>query len=309
MTSAPEGGEGAAAGEADGGEAAAGPAVAVVVVNHNTRDDLLACLDSLADAGADEILVVDSGSSDGSAEAAAARPGVRCIALDNVGFGQAANAGVAQTGAEVLILANADTRFKHAAARALGEYLQSHPDVGAVGPRIRFPDGRVQLSVRAFPSLRQAIGHALLGLWWPANPWTRAYRLTDWDHDREGEVDWVSGCCIAVRRAAFEQLGGFDAAYFMFVEDVDLCYRLWQAGWKVAYAPVTEVIHDIGGAVSRRRYRMIVEHARSLDRFFGRRYAGSWRRLARPLIRLGLVGWVLAAAAWTLARGKTHAHA
>lgn len=284
------------------------PQVAAVVVNHNTCDDLLACLASLADAGADEVVVVDSGSRDGSLAAVAeAHPQVRRVGLANVGFGQAANAGAAVTSAGAMVLANADTRFAPGAVRALADYLGAHPDVGAVGPLVRFPDGRLQLSARAFPSMSQAIGHALLGLWRPGNRWTRAYRLTDWDHTSERDVDWLSGCCLALRRDAFDAIGGFDPAYFMFVEDVDLCHRLRQSGWRVVFAPVTEVVHAVGGAVSRRRFRMVVEHARSLDRFFARRYATGLRRLLRPLIRVGLAGWVAATMTWAALRGKTHA--
>lgn len=284
-------------------------AVAVVVVNHNTRDDLLACLDSLVGGDATEVVVVDAGSSDGSLDAvAAAHPQVQRLALDNVGFGRAANAGVAATTSPTIVLANADTRFRPDGPGALAGYLADHPDVGAVGPLVRYPDGRVQLSARAFPSIGQALGHAVFGLWRPDNPWTRAYRLTDWDHRSERDVDWLSGCCLAVRRSAFASVGGFDPGYFMFVEDVDLCYRLREAGWRVVFAPVTEVVHAIGGSVSRRRFRMVVEHARSLDRFFGHRYATGWRRLLRPLIRVGLAGWVVAAMTWSLLRRTTHAH-
>jgi N-acetylglucosaminyl-diphospho-decaprenol L-rhamnosyltransferase len=284
--------------------------VAVVVVVHDTRDDLIACLTSLQDAGADEVVVVDSGSSDGSADAARATdPDARVVVLPNVGFGQAANAGIATTDADVVVLANADTRFPPGAAKAMRDFLVARPEVGALGPLVRYPDGRLQLSARAFPSIGTAIGHALLGFVKPDNRWTRAYRLTDWDHQSERVVDWVSGCCLAVRRAAFDAVGGFDPAYFMFVEDVDLCYRLAQAGWQVVFSPVVEVVHAIGGSVSRRRFRMIVEHARSLDRFFTRRYATGPRRLLTPLIRLGLFGWTLAAMTWSLLRGKTHAHA
>jgi N-acetylglucosaminyl-diphospho-decaprenol L-rhamnosyltransferase len=289
---------------------AAAARCAAVVVNHDTREDLLECLASLQASGADEVVVVDSGSSDGSLDAVAGdHPWVRRLALPNVGFGQAANAGVALTHAGAVVIANADTRFPPGAVAAMGRYLAEHPDVGALGPVIRFPDGRLQMSARSFPSLGQAIGHAVFGLWWPRNPWTRAYRLTDWDHASERDVDWLSGSCLAVRRSAFGAVGGFDPGYFMFVEDVDLCARLAEAGWRVVFAPVTEVTHAIGAAVSRKRWCMVVEHARSLDRFFGRRYGHGPRRLLRPFIRLGLAGWVVAAMAWSLARGRTHGHA
>lgn len=285
------------------------PRAAVVIVNHNTRDDLLRCLASLADAGAVETVVVDSGSTDGSLEAVARQfPAVTRVGLRNVGFGSAANEGVAATSAPTVVVANADTRFPPDAVARLGAAMAERPSAGAIGPLIRFPDGRLQLSARAFPSIGQALGHAVFGLWRPRNRWTRAYRLTDWDHASEREVDWVSGGCLAIRRTAFDQVGGFDPAYFMFVEDVDLCARLGAAGWKVVFAPVTEVVHAVGGSVSRRRFRMVVEHARSLDRFFGRRYAVGWRRPLRPLIRAGLAGWVVTAIAWSALRGRTHAH-
>lgn len=283
---------------------------AAVVVNHNTRDELLACLDSLAHAGADEIVVVDAGSADGSAGAVRAHhPGVRVLELDNLGFGRAANAGVAASDAEVVVVANADTRFPAGSVRAMADHLAAHERVGALGPLIRFPDGRLQWSARAFPSIAQAIGHALLGMWRPENRWTRAYRLTDWDHQSEREVDWVSGACLALRREAFDAVGGFDPSYFMFVEDVDLCARLWEAGWSVVFSPVAEVTHVVGASVGARPFRMVVEHARSLNFFFTRRYAHGWRRVAVPFIRLGLAGWVLAAWLWSALHRRTIGHA
>jgi N-acetylglucosaminyl-diphospho-decaprenol L-rhamnosyltransferase len=260
------------------------------------------------------VVVVDSGSSDGSLAAVErAHPDVRRVGLPNVGFGRGANAGVAALADEpgppatAVVVANADTRFRPDAVAALGRYLASHPDVGAVGPTVVYPDGRLQLSARAFPDIPTAIGHALFGLVWRDNPWTRRYRLTDWDHQSERDVDWLSGCCVALDAGAFAEVGGFDPAYFMFVEDVDLCWRLGEAGWRVVFAPVTEVVHAIGASVSRRRTRMVWEHARSLDRFFARRY-----RVGAPtrvLIRVGLLGWAVSVIAWSAARGRTHAQA
>lgn len=284
------------------------PRTAVVVVNHNTRDDLLTCLDSLGDAGADEIVVVDSGSSDGSLTAVSQRhPDVQRVALPNLGFGRSANVGVRKSAADVVVVTNADTVFTPGSIARLGDYVLDRPDVGAAGPKVVFPDGRLQLSARAFPDIPTAIGHALLGLVWRDNPWTRRYRLTDWDHESERDVDWLSGCCVALRRTAFEEVDGFDPAYFMFVEDVDLCWRLGTAGWRVVFTPVAEVQHAVGGSVGRKRVRMVAEHARSLDRFFARRYRTGL--LTRGLIRLGLLGWAGSVIAWSQVRGRTHGQA
>ena len=281
-----------------------------MVVTHNTRDEALECLATLIRSGADEIVLVDAGSRDDTLMAVAqAYPDVHLLGLANVGFGRAANAGVASTTAAHVVVCNADTRMAPGGVAAMAAYLEAHGDVGALGPLIRFPDGRIQPSARTFPTLPQAVGHALLGLWWPRNPWTRAYRLSDWDHRSERDVGWLSGSCLALRRAAFDAVGGFDPAYFMFVEDVDLCARLADAGWRVVFAPVTEVTHAVGASTSRRPVRMTIEHARSLDRFFARRYADGPRRLLRPLIRLGLIAWVLLVSAWSLIKGRTHAQA
>jgi N-acetylglucosaminyl-diphospho-decaprenol L-rhamnosyltransferase len=291
--------------------AAASGLVAVIVVNHNTRDDLLGCLDSLRAADADAVIVVDSGSTDGSiAAVAAANPDVVRVSLPNVGFGRAVNAGAARLDGlgdrpfDVLVAANADTRFAAGSARALADHLAQHPDVGALGPKVVYPDGRIQHSARSFPDIPTALGHAVLGLVHPQNRWTRRYRLTDWDHASERDVDWLSGCCVALRRSAFEQVGGFDPDYFMFVEDVDLCWRLGEAGWKVRFAPVTEVVHAVGASVGTRRARMVLAHARSLDRFFARRYRTGWA--VRLLIRLGLLGWAITVLTWSEVRGRTH---
>lgn len=278
---------------------------AVVVVNHNTRDDLLACLASLRDAGADEVVAVDSGSDDGSLEAvAAAHPDVARLELPNVGFGKAANAGVAATTAPVVVVANADTLFGDGSVAALASFLRHNPDVGVAGPKVVYPDGRLQLSARAFPDIPTAIGHAVFALVKPDNRWTRRYRLTDWDHQSERDVDWLSGCCVALRRTAFDAVDGFDPAYFMFVEDVDLCWRLGEAGWRVVFTPEVQVVHAVGASVSRRRVRMVLEHARSLDRFFGRRYRPGL--IGRLLIRGGLLGWAVSVITWQSLRNRTH---
>ncbi|HEX2028322.1 MAG TPA: glycosyltransferase family 2 protein [Nitriliruptorales bacterium] len=271
----------------------------MVIVTHDTRDEALACLRTLRAAGADEVVLVDSGSSDGTPAAVrAAFDDVAVLELANVGYGQAANVGVARTSAPFVVVANADTRFAPGSVTALADDLDRHAQAGAAGPLVRYPDGRLQASARRFPTLAQAVGHALLGLWWPRNPWTRAYRMHDEDPTAAREVDWLSGCALALRREAFEDVGGFDPGYFMFVEDVDLGYRLRRAGWRVRFAPAAEVVHAVGASTRRRRVWMVVEHARSLDRFYARAYGRGVGRLLHPLVRVGLAFWVALALVW-----------
>lgn len=274
--------------------------VAVVVVTHQTRDELLGCLESLDKTGVEQVVVVDCESTDGSVEAVRdQRPDVKVMALTNVGFGRAANAGVARTDKPYVVVANADTRFDPESIQAMVTAAGMSEDIGAIGPEVQFPDGRPQSSARTFPTLGQAAGHALLGLWWPKNRWTRTYRQLDVDNTEAREVDWLSGCALLLRRTAFDEVGGFDPGYWMYVEDVDLGYRLREAGWRIRYEPAAQVTHRVGASTSKkRRTKMVVAHAKSLDRFYGRAYNQGVGRLARPFVRMGLVLWIALVLVW-----------
>lgn len=267
--------------------------IAAVVVTHETRAEVLACVASLRAAGVREITVVDCGSQDGTCLALRRdQPDVTVIATDNLGYGQAANLGTERTSAPYVLLLNADTTVVGGLGSLVTE-LDEQRDVAVVGPRVRYPDGSHQASARRLPSTMDAIGHGVLGQWLPGNPFSRRYRMLDLDPELTRDVDWLSGCALLIRRRAFEEVGGFDPAYFMYVEDVDLGWRLRRAGWRLRYQPAAEVSHVVGAATSRRRVRMVVEHARSLDRFYGRMHPHGIGRLLRPLVRVGLVGWAL----------------
>jgi len=241
--------------------------------------------------------VVDNASSDGSAEATrAAEPGVTVLRTGaNLGFGTAANRGVEATDSDYVLIMNPDTVVEPGTVKALSEALDRDPGLAVVGPRMENVDGTLYPSVRRFPDVTVAFGHAFLGLVWSGNPYTRSYRMLDWDHDRPAAgVDWVSGACLIVRRRAFDLVAGFDEAYFMYVEDVDLCWRLGKAGWRVGYEPSGRVVHALGGSSRMVPYRMIAEHHRSLMRFVSKSSAGA-RRAILPLVAAGLAVRTLAA--------------
>jgi len=266
---------------------AVGPAdVAAVVVNYKSAELTVACVASLRAEGLTQIVVVDAASGDRcSALVAAADPAVRFVGLAvNRGYGAAANAGVAVTDGPAVLICNPDLVVRPGAVAALGAGL-ADPRVAVVGPRIDRPDGTRYPSARRFPSLGDAAGHGFVGLFSTENRWSRRYLRSD--EEQPGAVDWVSGACLLVRRRAWEQVGGFDERYFMFMEDVDLCRRLHLRGWDVVFEPAARVTHLEGVSRATAPYRMIVAHHRSLLRYGWRSSAGA-QRLALPLVAVGL---------------------
>jgi len=271
---------------ASGGEP---PDVSAVVVNYNARSVLIGCVAGLCANGVAEVVVVDNGSSDGSEKAiAAAVPDVRWIPSGgNLGYGRAANLGARVCRGRHLLVCNPDLDLRPGAVDTLSAHLDADAGLAIVGPRLLNPDGTVYPSARAFPSLVDAVGHGALGFVWPGNPFSRRYQLLDWDHAEARRVDWVSGACMMIRREAWDALGGFDPAYFMYLEDVDLCWRAARAGWGVAYQPAAAVLHVQGISADLHPYRMIHAHHRSLWRFAWRSTDG-WRRLLLPVVAAGL---------------------
>ena len=284
------------------------PRVSAVVVNYNARDHLLECVRSLRADGVEEIIVVDNASYDGSLAAVTALdPDVVCVPTGgNLGFGSAANRGLAVASGEYAAVLNPDVVVESGTMKALAAALDADPSLGAVAPRVDNPDGTLYPSVRAFPSMTDAIGHAFLGFIAPGNRFSRRYRLLDWDHSRPVEVDWVSGTCLVLRTDALGDKGRFDESYFMYVEDVDLCWRLRQAGWGVGYEPAGRVVHTVGASSELAPYRMILAHHRSLLRFSARTARGR-RRLLLPLVGVGLALRTVLAWLQRAYRGRPHA--
>jgi len=280
--------------------------VGVVIVTHDTRDEVLGALESLAH-HVGPIVVVDAGSSDGTSDAVReAHPQVRVLELENVGYGRGVNAGARLFGLDidVVIATNADVRFAPDAITLLVAALDGDPAVAVVGPRVRYPDGGHQASARRTPSTTTALAHAAVGWLMPHNPATRRYHaldLTGPDAVDACDVDWVSGCALAIRRSDFDAIGGFDPGYHLFVEDVDLCDRLRRRGRRIRFEPAAVVEHRVGASTGNRPVRARIAHARGLDRYLSRPERGPARYL-RPLIWPGLLAWVAATSVATAAR-------
>jgi N-acetylglucosaminyl-diphospho-decaprenol L-rhamnosyltransferase len=261
-----------------------GERVAAVIVDFHAETALGECVESLHLNGVEDIVVVENGEP-GSAVSVLTDRAVRVVEPGvNLGYGRGANRGVALVeGREFVLISNPDVVVHHGAVAALVAALDAQPKAAVVGPQIRRPDGSVYPSQRVFPNFWLAGLHALLSPLWPSNPATRRYRSR---HD-DGTVDWVSGACFMIRREAFEEIGGFDERYFMFAEDMTLCWDVRQRGWGVAGVDEAVVTHVEGLSRLRATRSMIWAHHASALRFEWHTARG-WRRALVPLAALVL---------------------
>ena len=265
--------------------------MAAVVVSYKSQGYLERCLKSLVEAGVSSVVVVENGADAGTEPETRAAGAEWVEAGGNLGYGRAANLGAGRepvAAADYLLICNADIEIEKGSVDVLTAALDADPSMGAVGPRILNTDGTLYPSARTFPNLVDAIGHGLIGLVASRNPFTRRYRMLDWDHAAAAHVGWISGACFLIRRTAWDAVRGFDPAFFMYLEDVDLCWRLNEAGWLIGYEPKAEVLHVQGASTDLHPYRMLVAHHRSLW-LFARRTTVGRQRLALPVVAAGLV--------------------
>ena len=266
--------------------------VGAVIVNYNARKHILRCIESLRAEGVERIVIADNASTDGTEDAVrAAYPDVHYHQTGaNLGYGTGVNRGVARLDRDppYLLVLNPDTIVEPGSVKALIAAMEANPRCGIVGPRIEDLDGVVYPSARVFPTLIDSIGHAFLGLVMPNNPFTRRYRMLDQEHRAAAPVDWVSGSCLLVRREAWDAIGGFDEGYFMYAEDVDICWRAHEAGWGVVFEPAARVVHVQGASTDLHPYWMIAEHHKALLRYAARSTRG-WQRALLPVMALGLL--------------------
>ncbi len=225
--------------------------VSVVIVSFNVQNLLLRCLASLDKALGSlshEILVVDNASTDGSPAAVKhLHPGVSVTeSRVNRGFSAANNLGMSAASGSFLLLLNPDTEVEVSSITSMLAFLKAHPDVGIVGPKLIKPDGSIQSSRRRFPSLATAvIESTIVQRWWPRSRLLDSYYVADRPNVTQ-DVDWLVGACLLVRRSVIDAIGGFDERFFMYSEELDLCRRAREAGWRIAYVADAEVVHHEG---------------------------------------------------------------
>jgi N-acetylglucosaminyl-diphospho-decaprenol L-rhamnosyltransferase len=237
------------------------PRIDVAVISHNTAPMLRRCLKSVAGDTDAHVVVVDNGSTDGSVELVRREfPHVR-VQVDpaNRGYGAAANLAVQALRGRYVLLLNADTDLGSGTVDALADYLNRHPGVAIAGPRLVNAAHCYEPSAHPFPT-----PFALLMQETPLRKILRFVQGHEW---RCRSVDWILGAALAIRRDAFNSVGGFDEGYFLYQEEVDLCYRLRAAGWEIHYAPVATVLHVGGASTSQYGAEMTGQLVRSTRRF------------------------------------------
>ncbi len=263
------------------------PDASVVVVTYNALPWIEQSLESVRGV---ETVVVDNGSTDGTVEIVRELfPEATVIEQENLGLAAGWNAGMAAASGRYFLILNADAWLTEGSLERLVAFAEREPRAAVVGPRLLNPDGTLQRSVRGFPTLwRLATEYLFLRKLAPRSDLLNAFYGGGFDYRRPKDADFLMGAVLLVRREAVEEVGGFDPSFFMFSEEVDLCYRMREAGWKVAFTPDAEFLH-LGGASTRPVWdRMFREQVRGHLRFFAKHRGPEEAERARRLLLAAL---------------------
>jgi GT2 family glycosyltransferase len=218
-------------------------AVAVVVVTYNSEACIVDLLESLEDSGADSVVVVDNGSTDGTVRLLEGRAGVTIVRSKNVGYAGGINKGVrAAPEADAYLVLNPDLVVRPGLIDALTATL-TQPGVGVVVPLVLGSDGRRQDSLRREPSIARA-----LGLGWTGRPLLSEYVTGDDEYRAPRDADWALGAAVMFSRACLEAVGEWDESYFLYSEETDFCLRARDGGWVTRLVPTAVVVHHEGGS-------------------------------------------------------------
>jgi O-antigen biosynthesis protein len=268
--------------------------LSIIIVNYNVKEFLLNSLDSIRKAAGKiqlEIIVVDNASDDGSVEALREKyPDV--ILIDNkknIGFGRANNQALEIAKGKYFLLLNPDTILREDTLKKMIEFFETHPDAGIAGCKVLNPDGSLQLACRrGFPgpwtSFTKVMGLSTL---FPKSRLFAKYNLTYLDENQTYEVDAVSGAFMMMRKESYEKVGGFDKEFFMYGEDLDLCYRTQKAGFKVYYYHETEIIHYKGESTKRSRIDETTVFYDAMQLFVKKHFSSSF--IVESILQLAII--------------------
>lgn len=287
------------------------PLLSVILVNWNGADLLADCLNSLAEAmpalPPTETILIDNASTDDSIALLRQQFPWVCLIQNshNVGFAKANNQAIQQAQGNYLLLLNTDTLVLPHSLPPLLDYMTQNPQVGIIAPTLLHPDGSFQGGGCYFPTLInctiQLLGLSRLvyGVHFPSR--SPVAPLTP------QPAQWTSGACLLVHRQMVEQIGALDEQFFMYMEEVDWCYRAWQAGWQVYHQPDAQIIHLGGGSSQTVRPYILARQWLARLRFFGKHYP-AWQAVClRGLVQgVGFFRFLWFVGCWLLAGGQWH---
>ena len=286
--------------------------LSIIIVNWNTRALLTKCLESIiASSGlrmvcksdiidsendaqiTTEVWVVDNVSTDGSAQMV--REQFSWVHLienqENIGFAGANNQAIRHSNGRAVLLLNPDTEIKPGALQTMIEFLETHPTVGAVGPHTLNPDLTLQESTYPLPTLaREAWRLFHLDKFRPFG----IYPMREWDQTEPRDVDVLLGACILLRRIVIDKVGPMDPSFFMYSEEVDLCYRIQKGGWRLFWVPAAKIIHYGGQSTQQVRAKMFLQLYRSKLHFFRKHYGWLAVQLYKLVILLAALSRIAA---------------
>lgn len=280
------------------------PLVSAIIASANARDRLLDCLRAFYACSdvPSEAVVVDNASVDGTLEAVAHEfPEAKLVRQQvDVGFGRAHNAGLQVAEGRFVLVMNPDITVMPGCVGRLADFLLVRPDAAAVGPRLQRPDGLLdETSRRGFPSPGATLAHLTgLGKVFPRSERFNRYSMGHLPATETHEIDAGTAACMMVRRAAIDRVGFFDPDYYMYGEDLDLCFRLKSGGWKVFYLPTARAAHLVGAATKQEAARSRWEYHQAMWTFHHKHYAADLPAFANGLVwAANWTRWALRASA------------
>ena len=271
------------------------PTVSVAIVSYNVKQYIIHCIDSINKsdyAGRIELIVIDNNSFDGSLENIKQQfTDVICIQnTENVGFGKAINQATGIASGKYYLILNPDTIIEESTISTFVDYLENNSSIGLVGPKIVNSDGSLQKGCkRSFPTIGVALPK-LIGLdkLFPNSRLAGRYNLNYLDPDEIHKVDAISGSCMFIRSELFNKIGGFDEQFFMYGEDLDLCYQIYQQGFEVHYLPTTQIMHYQGESVKSAPYDSLNAFYQAMILFSEKHFSKGRSILSKLVIRSGI---------------------
>ena len=283
--------------------------LSVIILTHNTRDLVRTALQSIYERTREiqyEVIVVDNASTDGTPEMMESEfPDTRYLYnRQNIGFTKGNNQGIRISSGRYILLLNSDTEIINGALDKMVKFMDERPDCGVMGCKLLNPDGSIQYSCRRFPSYQTALfnRYSILTRLFPRNRFSQSYLMSSINHEEIREVDWVSGAALLARRRAFQEIGLLDEDFVIYSEDVDWCYRMHEAGWKVYFYPDAQIYHYIGQGTSQHLFRFIIIRHMSMYHFYRKHYSRSIKSIDY-LVLLSVFmrcSWAMSCAAFQL---------